>query len=164
MNLKHIHLSQFFHFFGIFRYNSEGLFLGEFLNGVKFGYGEYFLGENLYVGFFRNNLQNGFFVWFNVKKEKIVVGFKLNGKINGLCRIIKNEEENFLFLNDGKKNKKFVFDDEKFEEFFDENNKKFMIYFKKDKNELKKEYEKRMKIKKEIENFILNSKCVCFCN
>jgi hypothetical protein len=39
-----------------------------------------------------------------------------------------------------------------------------MIYFKKDKNELKKEYEKRMKIKKEIENFILNSKCVCFCN
>jgi hypothetical protein len=57
-----------------------------------------------------------------------------------------------------------VFDDEKFEEFFDENNKKFMIYFKKDKNELNKEYEKRMKIKKEIENFILNSKCVCFCN
>ena len=109
-------------------------------------------------------MQNGFFIYFNLKNDKIIVGFKLNGKINGLCRIINKNEENFVFLNDGKKNKKFVFDFEKFEEFFDENNKNFMIYFKEDKKELNKEYEKRIKIKKEIENFILNSKCVCFCN
>ena len=88
--------------------------MGEFLNGVKFGYGEYFVGESLFVGYFKNNLQNGFFMFFN--SEKIVVGFKLNGKIDGLCRVIDKNEEKFMFLRDGKKNRKFVFENEKIEE------------------------------------------------
>ena len=138
------------------------IFLGEFLNGVKFGYGEYFVDESLFVGYFKNNLQNGFFMFFN--REKIVVGFKLNGKIDGLCRVIDKNEEKFMFLRDGKKNRKFVFDKEKIEDFFEENNKKFICYFRKNKKELNEEYEKRMKFKKEIEEFVLNSKCVCFCN
>ena len=90
------------------------------MNSVKHGYGElYCANGNCFFGFFENNLPHGVFIYYNNDTEKIMVGFKVNGKLNGLCRTFVNRNDNVgriaVFVNN-KKEKEI-----KIEKVFQEN-------------------------------------------
>ena len=106
--------------YGIYYFKCGNIYIGEWLNSVKHGYGElYCANGNCFFGFFENNLPHGVFIYYNNDTEKIMVGFKVNGKLNGLCRTFVNRNDNVgriaVFVNN-KKEKEI-----KIEKVFQEN-------------------------------------------
>ena len=73
--------------------------------GLKDGYGEiYGENHNYFFGFYRNNTQNGFFLSYNDKTGKIIVGYNANGKIDGIAKYFMPENEGrILILKNGHK-------------------------------------------------------------
>ena len=81
------------------------IYIGEWLNGLKDGYGEiYGQNNNYFFGFYRNNAQNGFFLFYNDKTGKIIVGYNTNGKVDGIAKYYMPENEGrILILKNGHK-------------------------------------------------------------
>ena len=74
--------------FGIYSYGKGHIYMGQWMNGLRDGYGEIYRagGYNYLYGYFRNNIQNGFFMFYNSKTGKIIIGFNTNGKIDGIVK------------------------------------------------------------------------------
>ena len=79
--------------------------MGEWKNGLRDGYGEIYEPDNNYIfGYFKNNKQNGFFIFYNLKNSKIIVGYNINGKIEGIVKYFRNKKEGKLIIvKNGKK-------------------------------------------------------------
>lgn len=85
--------------YGIYCYENKFLYCGEWLNGLRDGYGEIYGPKNTYYfGFFKNNVQNGFFMFYNSKSKKIIVGYNINGKIDGIAKYFKKGLEGKLIV------------------------------------------------------------------
>ena len=91
--------------FGIYLFDQCRIYIGEWLNGLKDGYGEiYGQNNNYFFGYFRNNSQNGFFLFYNDKTGKIIVGYNVNGKVDGIAKYYMPENEGrILILRNGHK-------------------------------------------------------------
>ena len=141
--------------FGIYYFNNGDIYFGAWKNGIKNGYGEIYLKNNMfYLGFYQNNIQNGFFIYCKDNIEKITIGFKLNGKINGVCKTFDNNNNGKISLfYDGKKVKE-INNKQQMEFFFLEDNKKFLNYFLISKEELKDYLLEKIKINDNREELI----------
>ncbi len=141
--------------FGIYYYNNGDIYFGEWKNGIKNGYGEIYLKNNMFfLGFYQNNIQNGFFIYCKDNIEKITLGFKLNGKINGICKNFDNNNYGKISLfYDGKKVKE-IKNEQQMEFFFSEDNKKFLNYFLISKEELKDYLINKVKINENREELV----------
>ena len=85
--------------FGIYLYDKNQIYIGEWLNGLRDGYGEiYGPNNNYFFGFYKNNAQNGFFIFYNNKTGKIVVGFNANGKVDGIAKYFMPKSEGRLLI------------------------------------------------------------------
>ena len=113
------------------------------------GYGEYYNKEldELYIGFFKDNIKNGFGILWSYKNNFLYLGEYKFGKKEGLFRIFKKDKESFIrFRNDleildEKKNEKnnYIYK-------LDEEIKSKMPYIDKSLNELKEKFNiKRIK-------------------
>lgn len=127
---------------GLYYYTNGGepqIYAGEWVNGLREGYGEvYGKGHNYLFGYFKGNNPNGFFVFFNSKSGKIIIGYHINGKIEGFVKIFReNKEGSFLVIKNGHKILEIEGEEEIENYINDENNlkkfeiveKKFNIYF-----------------------------------
>ena len=136
--------------YGIYSYGKSQLYMGQWINGLRDGYGEiYGPCHNYFFGFFRNNLENGFFMFFNSKTKKIIIGFNTNGKIDGILKYYRGKSEGkLLIVKNGKKIKE-IGDEEKIQNYLNDPNnfkpnhpfvkeKTFNKYFFMNRNQLEK--------------------------
>ena len=124
--------------YGIYSYGKNELYLGHWVNGLRDGYGEvYGPKNNFYCGFYKNNLQHGFFMFYNTKSKKIIIGFYTNGRIDGILKYFKgNQEGKLIIVKNGRKLKE-IDNEEKIDNYlnnFEENkmfikDKTFINYF-----------------------------------
>ena len=151
--------------YGIYYYNEGDIYYGKWKNGVKDGYGEIY-GKNtwFFSGFFKNNAQNGFFIYYNINNDKLIVGFKLNGKINGICKIFDSDENEKVYLfHEGKKVKE-IKNNQQLEFFVSEDNQKFLYFFLTPKNELEDYLQNKINIdsnRKELDNIFQHTNSLC---
>lgn len=91
--------------YGIYSYGKNQLYMGQWVNGLRNGYGEIYGPKNDYfVGFFKNNLKHGFFMFYNIKTRKIIIGFNKYGKIDGILKCFRgNQEEKLIIVKNGRK-------------------------------------------------------------
>ena len=88
--------------FGIYLFEQNKIYIGEWVNGLKDGYGEIYGQNNYFFGFYRNNTKNGFFLFYNDKTGKIIIGYHTNGKIDGIAKYFLPESEGkILILRNG---------------------------------------------------------------
>ena len=85
--------------YGIYSYGKNQLYMGRWVNGLRDGYGEIYGPKNNYLfGFFKNNLQNGFFMFYNTKSKKIIIGFNNNGRVDGILKYFRVQQEGKLII------------------------------------------------------------------
>ena len=100
------------------------------------------------------------FIYYKNDTEKIMVGFKVNGKLNGLCRTFVNRNDNVgriaVFVNN-KKEKEIKIEkvfQENYEEYFSnyvsETQKEFIWYLKKERKYFENIVNGRIKEKHEM--------------
>ena len=115
--------------------------MGTWSNGVREGYGEVFLPKNSYFfGNFKNNIQNGFFIFYNAKNGRIIVGNSINGKVEGIIKYFKSKNEGkLILLKNGIKNME-IEDPNKIENYLDKINDNSIInkFFYMKRNEIEK--------------------------
>ena len=132
--------------YGIYSYGKNQLYIGQWDNGLRNGYGEIYGPKNNYFfGYFKNNLENGFFIFFNGKTKKIIIGFKSNGKVDGIVKYFKGGKEGKLIIvRNGRKIKEINDETKIYNYLNDPNNfdsikdKCFIKYFLMERNELEK--------------------------
>ena len=145
--------------YGIYYYDKNKIYMGEWLNGTRNGYGEIYssANHNYFFFFFRNNIQNGFFMLYNVKTKKIIVGFYTNGNVDEIVKYFSRKEEGKLIIVKNGKKIKEIQNEEKIENFLnnEENfgkksqylkNKEYQKYFYMKRNELEKIFNNKIDI------------------
>ena len=122
--------------YGIYSYGKNQLYLGHWVNGLRDGYGEVYGPKNsFFFGFFKNNLQNGFFMFYNTKSKKIIIGFNINGRIDGMLKYFRgNQEEKLIIVRNGRKIKEIDNEEKIYNYLNDPNNFQNSQSFIKDKN------------------------------
>lgn len=140
--------------YGIFYFETGDVYMGEWVNGMKYGYGEiYGVKGTVYCGIFKNNIQDGFFIYYNYSKEVLMIGFKSHGKLEDISILYKVEEKSVVIRKyaNGKKERE-VRREELSEEDIREmaENKKYINYFLKGKEELEEIAEKKRAALNEI--------------
>ena len=138
--------------FGIYSYGKGHIYMGQWMNGLRDGYGEIYenKGCNYFYGYFRNDIQNGFFMFYNCKTGKIIIGFNTNGKIDGIVKIFKNKKEGKLLVVQNGQKLKEIEKEEKIREYLESHKEKFF------KNEMFRGY--FLMTREELE-IILKNKC-----
>ena len=98
---------------GLTHYNNYRIYMGQWANGLRNGYGEIYSNKNTYFfGYFSNNIQNGFFMFYNSKSKKIIIGFNRNGIIDRLVKIFRNKSQpKLILIKKGKKIKEIENED-----------------------------------------------------
>ena len=115
--------------------NYNRIYFGMWNNNEMNGYGEYYGKNNKkYFGFFKNNKKNGFGILF-FENEKFFVGFWKNGKQNGIGKYINGELFKYGLWDNGIKIR--WFNENEFVNYLDINEKKYLIMFNMDVNEIK---------------------------
>ena len=138
--------------FGIYCYGKKHIYMGQWMNGLRDGYGEIYGagGCSYFYGYFRNNIQNGFFMFYNSKSGKIIVGFNTNGKIDGIVKIFKSDKEGKLLIVQNGHKLKEIKNEEEIAEYLESHKQKYF------KNQIFWEY---FIMKREELERILKNKC-----
>jgi len=79
--------------YGIYTFKDGSLYKGEWKENELDGFGEFsYPGVKTYIGYFQRDLRNGFgiLIWFKIKK--VFIGFWKNNKQNGIGKFIKNDK------------------------------------------------------------------------
>ena len=132
--------------FGIYSYGKGHIYMRQWMNGLRDGYGEIYRagGYNYLYGYFRNNIQNQFFMFYNSKTGKIIIGFNTNGKIDGIVKTFKGKKEGKLSVVQNGHRLKEIETEDKILEYLESHkqkyfkNQRFYDYFIMKRDELEK--------------------------
>lgn len=94
--------------YGIYKFRDGSYCSGIWLSNQINGFGKFtYPGVKYYIGCFKKDNKNGFGLIFWIKERKIFVGFWKNNKQNGLGKFISNENIRYGFWEEGKKTVKY---------------------------------------------------------
>ena len=81
-----------YHGYGIYQMANKGVFMGQFEMNRKNGYGEYVKGNMMYIGFWVNDLKQGFGIEINKDDGVAKVGYWKKDKLWGVAKVeLKNK-------------------------------------------------------------------------
>lgn len=104
-----------YHGYGIYQMDNEGVFMGQFEMNRKNGYGEFVKGNTMYIGFWVNDLRQGFGIEINKDDGVAKVGYWKKDKLWGVAKMEFNNKEQIPIMGlwkDGCINKQM--DDDEF--------------------------------------------------
>ena len=80
LNMKEIVIKNIMEGYGIKYYNKRKVYIGEWKNNLKDGFGEFLFVGRKYIGFFSKEQIEGFGIYYWAKTNIVYVGFFKNGK------------------------------------------------------------------------------------
>ena len=122
--------------YGIYYYNNNKIYLGEWKNNKKNGYGEFIFGDKLYVGYFLMDQKDGFGISYWKNNDKLYIGFWKNNKRNGFGKIVFGNKIKYGVWDNEKKIEGFNNDEEAFNYLENNNLIDYRKYFEFDKEEI----------------------------
>ena len=84
---------------GIYYFSNQRIYIGEWKNKKKHGYGEFIWPEKKYIGFYVNDKKEGFGITAWKNGNKAVIGFWKEGKQLGFGKIMNKKNEYFGIWN-----------------------------------------------------------------
>ena len=87
--------------YGIYYYLGQRIYIGQWKNNLKDGFGMFIWKDKIYIGFYEDDKKNGFgiYYWKNIKKA--FMGFWKNGKQYGFGKLISEKKNKYgIWIND----------------------------------------------------------------
>ena len=122
--------------YGIYHFSDGRKYLGEWKNNYMEGFGIYIWNNGKkYYGFFKKGLKHGFGIFY-LLNDKFVIGFWKEGKQNGFVKHINGNKITYGILSEGKIGKFFKNEEEFWNDFIDNEYKKYKNFFQLDKSSI----------------------------
>ena len=117
------------------------IYMGEWKNNKKNGYGEFIIGDKLYIGYFTMDEKDGFGMNYSQKDDKLYIGFWKNNKRNGFGKIVFGNKIKYGVWDNEKKIEGFNNDEEAFNYLENNNLESYRKIFEYSKEELIKYFD-----------------------